>query len=1003
MFSSRSEDRPHLSAAPVLPDEALAQLLTRREEQFAALLREDPDLARVLDASGLAEELPQLWSASDFAAELCCQTPLLLRDLLEQQELDREGDADWDGRLQAFLARWLAAPPSDPQEALRRGLRAFRNRELLRLLWRELTGRAAVMETCRALSCLADACIRYALDVLAAILQPRYGRPLDAAGREQELIVLAMGKYGAYELNFSSDIDLIFAFPEDGETTVTAEWQVAHPHCHPVTLQHYFSRLGQLLLNAFDAMTSDGFVFRVDLRLRPYGNEGAVALSLDALEEYYQTQGRDWERFAMIKVRAVTGAEQSVTQLLAILRAFSYRRYLDFATVAALRELKHQIEQQVRRKGMQANIKLGSGGIREIEFIVQVLQLIYGGRLRQLQVASILTAFDELVRANCMDREDAEVLRAAYLFLRRLENAVQALEDKQTHDYPQDALAELRVARALGYDTAASLRAEFDCVRDAVAGHFADVIADPRPASGAREQGERAMIDVWQGALDCDKALGILADSGYARPEEVLQTLDTYRKSRQFLMLERRGRERIDHFMPLLLSRLAQEPEPDLGFARAFLFVQAVAQRTAYLVLLLENPIALSQLITLCSASPWVADLLCRYPMLLDELLRPLSQPPDKPQLQDLLRQELLRTSPTELDEQLASLQGFKQEQTLTVAAAELAGTMPLMKVSDYLTWLAEVVLAHVLGLAWEQQCVKYGLPCNSDGDHGAQDFVIIGYGKLGGIELNYGSDLDLVFMHDGHPDLDTTGGSAGTLNSSAFYVQLGQKVLSLLGTQTLTGKLYDIDMRLRPSGASGTLVGSCAAFLQYQIRDAWTWEHQALVRARAVAGSAALAQRFQQIRAQVLGGAREPAQLAQDIVSMRQRMRTELGSRQGDDTFHLKQDAGGLVDIEFIVQYLVLGFAQRHANLLIWTDNMRLLDTAVACGVLPAEEGKALQDIYIEYRMLLHRLALDKATYLRPGDEFLQARARVSAIWERLFAGVEPQPLADTRALSPS
>jgi glutamate-ammonia-ligase adenylyltransferase len=959
----------------------LEQKLARQQENLSTVARDHPRLLAALDQPALAAELRKLWIASDYAASLFLTDPDLAADLVESGDLQREY-RNWTSHLQGFLARFPDAAEADTQARLRRELRRFRKREWLRLLWRDVTGRSDVMQTCRELSLLADTCINHALNVLSALCREQHGLPLDSAGKEQQLIVLAMGKYGAYELNLSSDIDLIYVFPESGDTTVTA----ACPQARSTTIQQYFCKLGQWLVNALDTLTSDGFVFRVDLRLRPYGNSGALALPIDAIEEYYQTQGRDWERFAMIKVRAVSGEPARVAKLMAILRAFSYRRYLDFATIEALRDLKRQIEQQVRRKGMHDNVKLGNGGIREVEFIVQVLQLIYGGMHRHLQEPSLLAALNGLVLEQCMTADDAAALRTSYLFLRRLEHAAQALEDKQTHLYPQDPLAELRVALALGFATREELRERFASVRAVVAENFADTIAAESPGGSGADAGIAAL---WQGALDPDKALRTLGELGYKQPDAVLLALDTWRKSRVFLALEKNGRERIDRFLPLLLGRLAREQDPDLGFQRVFAFVQAVAQRTAYLVLLLENPLALTQLITLCTASPWVAELLSRYPVLLDELLRPLSRPPEKPALQDLLRQQLLRVAPDALDEQLASLQSFKQEQMLTVAAAELAGTMPLMKVSDYLTWLAETVVEHVLELAWTQLTARYGLPFNSKGESGTRDFIVIGYGKLGGIELNYGSDLDLVFMHDGHAELQSTGGSTGTVYSSAFYVQLGQKLLSLLGTHTFTGKLYEIDLRLRPSGASGALVSSEAAFERYQHEAAWTWEHQALVRARVVAGSAALAQQFARIRRDVLGKERDQGKLAQDIVNMRLRMRRDLGSRKPGDTFQLKQDAGGLVDIEFIVQYLVLAHAHDQPALLEWTDNMRLLDTAAVCGVLDAREAATLQDIYIEYRTLLHRLALDKASYRLTATSLAAQRQQVTAIWDALFANV--------------
>jgi glutamate-ammonia-ligase adenylyltransferase len=977
-------------------------LLRRQEERFTSALQSYPQvLAQIQHNAQLHAELQKLWIASDYAADVCCTSPWLFADLLQCGDLFVEY-ASWEQQLPDFVRR---VPPelvsAEPLVALRQQLRYFRKREMLRIIWRDVNGSAALMDTCGDLSMLADVCIEFAIAQLTPICQQTHGIPLDDSGEEQQLIVLAMGKYGADELNLSSDVDLIFAFPESGETTVSAALKEKAPQAQVTSIQQYFCKLGQLLINTLDSVTADGFVFRVDMRLRPYGNSGALALSIDAMEEYYQSQGRDWERFAMIKVRAVTGQHAAAGRLLGILRNFSYRRYLDFGTIAALRDLKAQIEQQVRRKGMSANIKLGSGGIREIEFIVQVLQLIYGGKHPHLQQRSLLAALAELVQQKCISQGDAEALRTSYLFLRKLEHAIQALQDKQTHNYPSDELSELRIAITLGMKANDELRSALARVRTTVAGHFADLIAEQRTAERAQIDADLAYI--WQGALEHDKALEILERKGFKPADSVLQTLDAYRNSRQVLAMEPISRERMDRFMPLLLARIGQEADPALGFTRVFTFVQAVAQRTIYLVLLLENPLALSQLIKLCTASPWVVEQLSRYPALLDELLRPLSQPPLRLELQDMLRQQLLRVESSELDEQLNSLQYFKQEQVLTVAAAELSGTMPLMKVSDYLTWLAEVILSHVLGLAWQALVAKYGFPCNAAGASGDMDFIVIAYGKLGGIELNYGSDLDLVFMHDGHIETASTGGASGQVNSSAFYVQLGQKVLALLSTQTYTGKLYEIDMRLRPSGASGTLVSSKESFHRYQKQDAWTWEHQALVRARVVAGSVTLAEEFGVIRHEVLGKQRDPAALSHDIVSMRQRMRKELGSKKPDATFHLKQDAGGLVDIEFIVQYLVLNHAWHCPQLLEFSDNMRLLDVAGAQQILPQENATTLQQVYIEYRTLMHRLALEKGVYLLPGDAYVSERKAVLAIWDSLFATTPQEiPQQDSPQNSP-
>ncbi|MFN0002462.1 MAG: bifunctional [glutamate--ammonia ligase]-adenylyl-L-tyrosine phosphorylase/[glutamate--ammonia-ligase] adenylyltransferase [Pseudohongiellaceae bacterium] len=965
----------------------LEQLLLRQQARFSAVLHQQPQLESLLyNNPVLFSELRKVWTASDFAADLCCQDTDIVADLLLSGDL-YTSYSDWLQHL--LVCNKRLTPGSDslnPLVRLELQLRRFRKREQLRILWRDVCGHAVLMDTCGDLTNMADVCIHFALQKLTPICQQLHGLPLDSSGNEQQLLVLAMGKYGAYELNLSSDIDLIFAFPESGETSVTPALKMLSPNLQVSSIQQYFCKLGQLLIAALDNLNSAGRVFRVDVRLRPYGNAGALALSVDAMEEYYQNQARDWERFAMIKVRVVTGTVIWQEKLMKILRAFSYRRYLDFATIDSLRDLKHQINQQVRRKGMQNDIKLGSGGIREIEFIVQVLQLIHGGKKPQLQQGALLAALDELVHEQCINAADAELLRSSYCFLRKLEHAIQGLRDQQTHTYPHDEVDELRIALTLGLISGQQLKNTLATVRKKVASHFAELIS---PAvSGLKQDIDPSLIAVWQSLFDRDQSLQVLTASGYTKGEQILLTLDVYRNSRQFLALEEISRQRIDKFMPLLLARMATETNPEFGFVKVFGFVQAVAKRSAYLVLLQENPLALSQLITLCTASLWIVEQLTRYPVLLDELLRPLSSPPAKPQLQDILRQQLLRVNSDTPEEQLATTQYFKLEQMLNVAAAELTTSMPLLKISDYLSWVAEVVLMQVLDIAWQQLISKFGFPINANGYSGEMEFVIIAYGKLGGLELGFGSDLDLVFIHQGHADLDTTGGSNGVaVNSTAFYTQLGQKVIALLNTQTVTGKLYEIDMRLRPSGASGVLVSSILAFSLYQHQHAWTWEHQALVRARAVAGSPSVAAAFNSIRREVLGKKRDQNILIDEIVTMRQRMRKELRTKKTTNNFHIKHDAGGLIDIEFMVQYLVLAWAYQYPQLLEFSDNVRLLELAVSCEILPAQVANKLHTIYVAYRTRLHRLALDKGDYLLAAAEYHEQRQFVLTVWNDLFA----------------
>ncbi|MEX2367631.1 MAG: bifunctional [glutamate--ammonia ligase]-adenylyl-L-tyrosine phosphorylase/[glutamate--ammonia-ligase] adenylyltransferase, partial [Pseudohongiellaceae bacterium] len=483
-----------------------------------------------------------------------------------------------------------------------------------------------------------------------------------------------------------------------------------------------------------------------------------------------------------------------------------------------------------------------------------------------------------------------------------------------------------------------------------------------------------------------EAASRLLLEYGFSEPDKILEEISAYRDSRQFLALEKIGRERLNRFMAVLLEAVSRSATPDLAFTRVFSFVQHVTRRTSYLILLLENRVALTQLIELCEASPWVVDHLSKYPVLLDELLKPITVPPERDELADDLRQNMIRLAGDDLDQQMETLRYFKLVHVLKVAAAELAETLPLMKVSDYLTYIAEVLLQQVLELAWDELVSRFGYPVDSKGEAGNLDFTVIAYGKLGGIELNYGSDLDLVFLHDGDADCDTEAGEQQrAINSRAFYARLGQRIINILNTWTMSGRLYEVDMRLRPSGASGLLVTSLAAFRRYQEQDAWTWEHQALIRSRAVGGSPHLAEEFSRIRKEVLKRRRDDSELKKEICAMRRRMRKELGSGKRQ-RFNIKQDAGGLVDIEFMVQYIVLARAWQCEGLLAWSDNMRLLEVMKDQALLPVDQVQSLMDIYIRYRIRLHRLALQNIDDDLPEDEYQEERACIIAIWQSLF-----------------
>lgn len=931
------------------------------------------------------EALRRSCALSDFVHEQAVRDSQLLLELGESGDLQRRFAAgELRGQLQALLA------DCPDEDELGRRLRRFRNRQQVRIIWRDLNRLACLAETCGDLSDLADACIDGAYQWLYPRHCEQFGTPIGhRSGQPQHLVILGMGKLGAHELNLSSDIDLIFGYPEGGETEGVKR---------SLDNQEFFIRLGQRLIKALDAITVEGFVFRVDMRLRPYGSAGALVLSFNALEQYYQDQGRDWERYAMIKARVVGGDQVAGKQLLEMLRPFVYRRYLDFSAIEALRAMKQLIQQEVRRKGMSDNVKLGSGGIREVEFIAQAFQLIHGGRDLSLQQRPLLKVLDTLEGQGYLPPPIIAEMKEGYEFLRYTEHALQAIGDRQTQMLPDNDLDRARVACIMGFADWASFHERLMYWRGRIEWHFRQVIADPDEEEGGEAEtcvgGE--WLPLWEEALEPDMAERQLAEAGFREPAAALKRLIDLRGGNQVRTMQRLGRERLDAFVPRLLAQAVEHADPDLVLERVLPLVEAVARRSAYLVLLTENPGALQRLMTLCAASPWIAEQITRFPLLLDELLNEgrLFKPPLAPELAAELRERLTRIPEDDLEQQMEALRHFKLAHGLRVAASEIAGTLPLMKVSDYLTWLAEAILDQVLALAWRQTVAKYGNPRRADGSLCDPDFIIVGYGKVGGLELGHGSDLDLVFIHDGDSQAETDG--AKPIDGAQFFARLGQRIIHLLTTQTTSGQLYEVDMRLRPSGAAGLLVSSLAAFQRYQESEAWTWEHQALVRARVLAGCSRVAQGFERVRAAILERTRDLAKLQAEVSEMRGKMRDNLGSREtaagtaenafdAATSFDLKQDAGGIVDIEFMVQYAALAWSGQHPELHRYTDNIRILDGLRDVGLLPAADVELLQEAYKAYRSAAHRQALQKQPGKVGGDQFAEERRSVMRLWREL------------------
>ena len=974
---------PSLAAIPSL----LLPLVSRSEQSWRAAV------AQLAGEHGLDDWSPERWAAfervsaaSDFFIEQSLRDPVMLLDLVRSGELDRSFKP---GELCGQIAEAVETAATDDE--LGRVLRRQRTRQQIRIIWRDLNRQADLVETCRDLSDMADASIDQAYRWLYQRHCQQFGTPTGhRSGEPQPMVILGMGKLGAVELNLSSDIDLIFAYPEGGET-VGAKRALDN--------QEFFIRLGQRLIKALDPMTVDGFVFRVDMRLRPYGSSGALVLSFNALEQYYQDQGRDWERYAMIKARVVAGDQAMGAQLLSLLRPFVYRRYLDFSAIEALRTMKQLIQQEVRRKGMADNIKLGAGGIREVEFIAQAFQLIHGGRDLSLQQRPLLTVLGILEGQGYLPAQVVSELREGYEFLRYTEHAIQAIADRQTQMLPDTEQDQARIAFMMGFDSWAAFHEQLMMWRGRIDWHFRQVIADPDEEEDI-DEGELIVggewLPLWEEVQDDAAACAQLQEAGFVDAPNALKQLASLRSSPQLRAMQRLGRERLDAFIPRLLAQAVEHANPDLVLERVLPLVEAVARRSAYLVLLTENPDALRRLLTLCAASPWIAEQITRFPLLLDELLNEsrLFKPPLAPELAAELRERLTRIPEDDLEQQMEALRNFKLAHRLRVAASEIAGSLPLMKVSDYLTWLAEAILQQVLALAWRQTVAKYGTPQRADGSLCDPGFIIVGYGKVGGIELGHGSDLDLVFIHDGDPSADTDGPKP--IDSAQFFTRLGQRIIHLLTAQTNSGQLYDVDMRLRPSGASGLLVSSLGAFERYQQSEAWTWEHQALVRARVLVGCKQVGAAFEQVRASVLCRERDLPTLRQEVSEMRAKMRGNLGTRitaagtaenafQATVPFDLKQDAGGIVDIEFMVQYAALAWSREHPALLRYTDNIRILEGLEQDGLIPAADAALLREAYKAFRAVAHRQALQKEAGVVTGDQFVVERQHVRRIWSEL------------------
>jgi glutamate-ammonia-ligase adenylyltransferase len=839
-------------------------------------------------------------------------------------------------------------------------LRVLRRRVFLHTLVRDLAGLAPLTEVCGAMTQLAEQALDSSVELHGRLLAASHGEPLGTDDTtRQRLIVIGMGKLGGGELNVSSDIDLIFVYPDEGET--------AGPRA--LANREFFDRLGQRVIGALHDVTPQGYVFRVDMRLRPYGESGPLTTTFNGLEAYLVTQGRAWERYAWLKARALTGDRRG--ELDALVVPFVFRKYLDYDAYDGLRDVHRQIREQGLRRDYLANVKLGDGGIREIEFIVQALQIVRGGREPQLRVKGTLPALDVLETLGLLPAPAVAALRDAYVFLRRAEHRLQYRDDQQTHQLPESADERALLAEVMGFATLRDFDAALARHRAQVSEQFA-LILGKREGTGAN--GNAALTAIWEEPVASAAAREQLAAAGFTDADALLTTLARVRASGRYLQLPALSRQRFDALVPQLIAASSANPGAagtQVVFLRLLALLEAVSRRSAYLALVVEHPPLLPRIAQLMGASAWAADYLTRHPLLLDELLdaRILMAEPDWNAWRDELGR-LMAAHAGDVERQMDTLRHFQHAQTFRLLAQDLGGRLTVERLADHVSALADVLLAATLEACWMQIAGHEAPPPR---------FAIIGYGKLGGKELGYASDLDLVFLYDvdaGDPEAEAR---------QERYARLAQRLITWLTSNTAAGTLYDTDLRLRPDGASGLLASSLTAFCKYQREHAWTWEHQALTRARFVAGDANVGAAFEAEREAILTLPRDTASLAADVTDMRRRM--AAGHPNPTALFDLKHDPGGMVDIEFLVQYLVLAHAHRHPSLTRNAGNIALLGMSAELGLLPSAPASEVADAYRLYRRLQHQIRLTGAAHARVAPEALAApRAAVAALWKQVF-----------------
>ena len=847
----------------------------------------------------------------------------------------------------AQFANWQQLQNDGNEAEIARQLRLLRRHVLAHIITRDIHHQADLAEVTRTITQFADFAINTALNHAHAHYQALYGIPIGRhTGAEQHLTVIAMGKAGGYELNVSSDLDLIFTYPESGDTNGKRER----------SNQEFFTKVGQKLIALLNDITADGQVFRVDMRLRPDGDSGALVASETALEQYLVTQGREWERYAWCKARVVTPHANDIA---ALVRPFVFRKYLDYNAYHAMRELHRQIKQEVQKRGMEHNIKLGAGGIREIEFIAQIFQMIRGGQNRSLQLKGTQETLVQLGNMGILPPNTVAQLLAAYRFLRDVEHRLQYWDDQQTQTLPDSPAQQTQLAISMGFADYPAFLGSLKTHRDFVNQQFNQILNEPEQAD---HDNQHPLAELWDNAADPNRQPeNELAKLGYADSPHIAQRLAHIRQASKYRQLSAQAQPRFDAIVPRMIEAAARCPNPDATLLRLLDFLDTISRRSAYLAFLQQYPAALNQVAELMSQSAWAAEYLRQHPILLDELLSAqLMQPLDWAALENELASSLNAQDDTE--SKMDTLRRFQHAQTFRLLVQDLAGKWTVEALSDELSQLADTVLRQTLHHAW------HSIPKIHRPD---PQFIIIGYGKLGGKELGYTSDLDLVYLYDDpHPE------------AADLYTKLARRLSTWLSSSTGAGSLYELDLRLRPNGDSGFLAHSLAAYTQYQQQNAWTWEHQSLTRARYICGSATLGAQFEQLRRQIIAQPRNIGSLKTDIIAMRHKI---TATHPADDE-NVKYAHGGVVDVEFIVQYLVLAHSHEAPELLENYGNIALLGMAAQRGFIPAEQARAAQNAYRRYRQIQHNKKLRDIARVAVDKTLLADYQAVKDLWAMVF-----------------